>query len=146
MTKKNYQQLKQINIKQFLAKDVEESELQHNLTSLITMAWTDFLDELAAEDLTEEQITELNNLASKEDLKQEDFFAQLRSIKPDYQEMFEQRLLDRKEELIRGQLVVLTDKYRGNNQAQSLIKEMTQLADQGEWDQLGNKIITLNQR
>ncbi|MBD3279849.1 MAG: hypothetical protein GF390_04045 [Candidatus Pacebacteria bacterium] len=132
------QQLRQVNIRKILGNSVKSSQIAQGLKDIISITWTKFMAEEVEDKFSEQQLFELTELVSNPESKPEDFFSFMRTVMPDFNRRFQEKLLESKAEIIRGRIIELADSLE-----EQTTNELNSLMKQGDWLKLEQKLVAL---
>lgn len=118
----------------------DNKEFDEGLQDLVKVAWANFLDEEIANLLTDEQMQQLADVFKKEDVKPEDVVGVLRAAVSDFDDRFQQKVLEVKEGVVRGRVDGLIEEAGADEQKKTALQEIVSLMDQGQWAQVEERL------
>ena len=136
------QQLANLSVQSIMGVSAEDSEFPKKASELASQIWSEFIDEEITDLLTDEQLVELGELLENEDTTEQQFITFLNDAVPNFEEMYEEKILENKAVLVEGRINQLRVFSEGETDKQLLLDNCEELIDKGEWLQVESILAT----
>lgn len=132
----NNAQLSQVNL-QDVFPQLDSETLDERMALLVAISVQQLGTEELSLQLTDQQQEILDRVIKQQaalpEADRADAFDLLTLAFPDFPELLQAKILENKEEAIRGQVALLQMQYEDDEEAQNLLDDIEQQMDQGEW-------------
>lgn len=136
------QQLANLSVQSIMGVSAEDSTFPEKASELASQIWSEFIDEEITDLLTDEQLVELGELLENEDTTEQQFVTFLNDAVPNFEEMYEEKILENKAVLVEGRINQLRVFSEGETDKQLLLDNCEELIDKGEWLQVESILAT----
>lgn len=136
------QQLSQLSLRQIMGDSTNEDDFNERLSDLASKIWAEFLDEEINHLLSDSQIEELGVLLTNEETTEEQFSDFLNDAVPNFEEMYQEKILDNKAIIVEGRIQHLRNQLSGESEKEILLDDCDDLINKDEWLQVQGILST----
>lgn len=127
------QQLAHLSLKTVMGASGREEEFSDRVSELASRIWSEFIDEEVTPLLSDEQLVKLGELLEDEETTEEQFSEFLNEAIPEFDEMYQEKVLDNKAVIVEGRIKQLRVLVAGEPDLELLLDECEDLIEKGEW-------------